>query len=184
MKIEIKYTYCWSEGVKTHAQGGPGDKGVEATTLKMTPGSRGARRRRWCWRTAPLMRARSRLLAEPASRCCVSAFSSALAARSPFQMLGNFIRSYNSWQGGRIIWDPGGELETLHRLLRNELNFWRDLRNRLNQLPKKGQRSPVTARWELRSYPLGATEMVFLSWCLIALVDFGVIHLKITAECI
>ena len=113
MKIEIKYTYCWSEGVKTHAQGGPGDKGVEATTLKVTPGSRGARRRRWCWRTAPLMRARSRLLAEPASRCWVSAFSSALAARSPFQMLGNFIRSYNSWQGGRIIWDPGGELETL-----------------------------------------------------------------------
>lgn len=163
---------------------GPGDKCVEAATLKVTPSSQGARRCRWCWRTAPLISARSRLLEEPDSRYCVFAFSSALAPRSPFQMLGNCIRSYNSWQGVRIIWDPGGELESLHRLLCNELNFWRDLRNRLHQLFKKGQRSPVTTRRELRSYPLRATEMVFLRWCLIALVEFGVIHLKITAECI
>lgn len=91
-----------------------------AVTPKVRPSPPDARRCRWCWRTAPLISARSRLLPEPGSRYC--GFLS--SAWSPSQLLGNCVRSYNTWQRVGVIRSRRWELD--RTWLCNQLNFRRE----------------------------------------------------------
>jgi hypothetical protein len=126
VNIKIKYTHCWTSEKKNYTmKRGPLRHAhwslLVPTKLKVRPGAQGAKRRRWCWRTAPLIRNGSPLLGELASSShCGFTFSFVLARGLSSWMFDSYTRLWDSWPRVGI---RGTGREPERTRLCNQLNF-------------------------------------------------------------